>query len=232
MIRRSLTLPVTPTGSFFLWGPRQVGKSSLLKTTHPPATRVDLLRTDEYVRYLQRPSLLRDELRDAAPATLTLIDEVQKVPALLDEVHWLIESRSLVFRLCGSSARKVRRGHANMPGGRAVRYELFGLVHHELTAYREYRDREWDLSYWRLASGIEVDFVVHADRIAAAIEVKSTARVHDNHLAGLRAIAKDQKAVARRLLVCLEPRRRVTLDGIEIVPVTEFLRRLWADKVV
>ena len=61
-----------------------------------------------------------------------VIDEIQKVPALLDEVHWLIENRRAVFGLCGSSARKVRHGHANLLGGRALRYELHGPVSAEL----------------------------------------------------------------------------------------------------
>ena len=87
-----------------------------------------MLRTDDYVRYLQRPSLLRDELGDAAQGTLTVIDEIQKVLALLDEVHWLIEHQRLVLALCGSSARELRRGRANLLGGRAVRYKLFGFV--------------------------------------------------------------------------------------------------------
>jgi uncharacterized protein len=132
MFSRSLPLPENPTESFFLWGPRQVGKSHLLLQRYPDAKWVDLLLTQEYVRYLERPGLLRDELRSMPPGTLTVIDEVQKVPALLDEVHWLIERQALVFALCGSSARKVRRGHANLLGGRALRHELFGLVSDEL----------------------------------------------------------------------------------------------------
>ena len=382
MLKRRLSLPDPPRESFFLWGPRQVGKSSLLRVRYPTTRVIDLLLTEDFVRYLQRPGLLRDELRDAAPGTFTVIDEVQKVPALLDEVHWLIENRRLVFGLCGSSARKVRRGHANLLGGRAERYELFGFVSaevgaefdlvrflnhgylprhyladrprrllsayvadylkeeiaaeglirnlpvfatflstaalsdtelvnytniarecgvsgnavkeyfqilvdtllgrflpaytkrpkrrviqapkfyfadvgvvnqlarrgpvepgselfgkalenfvcHELTAYREYRERPWELHYWRLASGIEVDFVT--SDLAAAIEVKSTRQAGDHHLGGLRAIALDHRQVKRRLLVCLEPRRRVTADGIEIVPVQTFVKQLWNGELV
>ena len=381
MLQRSLTLPVAPRDSFFLWGARQVGKSSLLQERYPTARRIDLLLTEEFVRYTERPGLLRDELRDAPRGTLTIIDEVQKVPTLLDEVHWLIENRTLVFALCGSSARKLRRGHANLLGGRAERYELSGLVseeigptadlvrmanhgvlprhylsespgrlmrayvddylkgeiaaealvrnlpafagflraaaigdtelvnftniarecavssptvkeyyqilvdtlmgrflpaytqrpkrrviqapkfyfadvgvvsqlaqrgvvatgselfgkalenlvHHELCAYREYRARSWDLSYWRLASGIEVDFIIgHAD---VAIEVKSSARVGSQHLSGLTALRDDHPKTGRRLLVSLEAKRRVTQDGIEILPVMQFLRALWADEI-
>lgn len=381
MLRRSLHLPDPPSGSFFLWGPRQVGKSSLLAKTYPEANRIDLLLTEEYLRYLQAPGLLRDELRGAPPGTLTVIDEIQKVPALLDEVHWLIERQQLVFALCGSSARKVRRGHANLLGGRALRYELHGLVsdeigqeldlvryanhgtlprhylaerpgrmlrayvddylkeeiaaealvrnlpafaeflraaaigdtelvnysniarecgrsansvkeyyqilvdtllgqflpawtrrpkrrviqapkfyfsdvgvvnhlarrgslqpggelfgkalenllHHELCAWREYREKDLELSFWRLASGIEVDFLLGEADIG--IEVKSTRRASDADLAGLKALREDQPQVSRLILACLEPKPRQTRDGIDILPVRQFLEDLWAGKI-
>jgi len=135
MIRRTLQLPAKPKESFFLWGPRQSGKSRLLGATYPDAVWYDLLKTDLYIRLLERPSLLREELLYAQgekKAGFAVIDEVQKIPALLDEVHWLIENAGFVFALCGSSARKVRRGHANLLGGRAVRYELFGFVSEEI----------------------------------------------------------------------------------------------------
>jgi predicted AAA+ superfamily ATPase len=377
MLQRSLALPEPPADSFFLWGPRQVGKSSLLLKAYPRARRIDLLLTEEYLRYLQQPGLLRDELRDAPPGTLTVIDEIQKVPALLDEVHWLIERQQQVFVLCGSSARKLRRGHANLLGGRALRHELFGLVseeigqdldlvryanhgtlprhylaqhpanrlrayvddylkeeiaaealvrnlpafadflraaaigdtelvnyanvarecarsansvkeyyqilvdtllgrflpawtrrpkrrviqapkfyfadvgvvnhlarrgtlapgselfgkalenllHHELCAWREYRQLDIALSFWRLASGIEVDFLLGEAEIG--IEVKSTRRAADAHLAGLRALREDQPQVRRLVLVCLEQKPRRTPDGIEILPVGSFLEALW-----
>ena len=94
----------------------------------------NLLKADEFRRYVSRPELLREDLEAAAPgsARQIVIDEVQKVPPLLDEVHWLIENRGLRFALCGSSARKVRRGAANLLGGRALRYELRGLTAGEL----------------------------------------------------------------------------------------------------
>lgn len=133
-IKRSLALPVHPVESFILWGPRQTGKSTLMRGLYPDAYWIDLLRNDEFIRYLQRPGLLREEALSFSSPRLIVIDGVQKVPALLDEVHGLIEHRGLVFGLCGSSARKVRRGHANRLGGRAIRYELFGLVSEELAA--------------------------------------------------------------------------------------------------
>ncbi len=133
MIKRQLQLPAKPKESFFLWGPRQSGKSMLLRSTYSDALWYDLLKTDLFVRLMEQPSLLREELlyKDLS-SRVVVIDEVQKIPQLLDEVHWLIENTNYVFALCGSSARKVRRGHANLLGGRAVRYELFGLVSSEL----------------------------------------------------------------------------------------------------
>lgn len=131
MFTRAMALPNPPRESFFLWGPRQTGKSTLLRQTYPDATRVDLLTAREFARFSRDPGLLREDIA-ATGERFLIIDEIQKVPALLDEVHWLIENRGVVFALCGSSARKVRRGHANLLGGRALRYELHGLVSAEL----------------------------------------------------------------------------------------------------
>ena len=132
MFKRALSLPATPLENLFLWGPRQTGKTSLLRETFPASIWYDLLKTDLYVRFHTRPGLLREELLAVDTPQIIVIDEVQKVPTLLDEVHWLIENTSHHFVLCGSSARKVKRGQANLLGGRAVRYELFGLVSKEL----------------------------------------------------------------------------------------------------
>jgi predicted AAA+ superfamily ATPase len=377
MFTRGLFLPPPGRETFFLWGPRQTGKTTLLTAAYPDAFWVDLLKADEYRRYLERPERLREELLAEPFHGQVVIDEIQKVPALLDEVHWLHERRKLRFALCGSSARKVRRGAANLLGGRAIRYELHGLtatelggdfdltrllnhgylptvyessrperllasyvgdylreevaaeglvrnlpvfsaflsaaalsdgdlvnftniardcgvsgptvkghfgiledtllgrwlpaftkrpkrrvvgapkfyfsdvgvvnylarrgrlqpggelfgkafenwVFHELVAANAYRDQQVDLAYWRLASGIEVDFIV--GDMSAAIEAKATARVTADHLKGLRHLRQDHPGV-RALLVCLEPRRRVTDDGIEIMPVTAFIRAVAA----
>lgn len=375
MLRRSLRLPAPGLETFFLWGPRQTGKTTLLRETYPNVRWVDLLKADEYRRYLERPESLREEI-EAGPAPLqVVIDEIQKVPALLDEVHWMHERRRIRFALCGSSARKVRRGAANLLGGRAVRYELHGLtageigrdldlvrllnhgylpahyaadrpdrllaayvgdylreevaaeglvrnlpffstflgaaalsdgalvnfaniarecgvsaptvkdhfgiledtllgrwlpaytrrpkrrvigapkfyfadvgvvnvlarrgrlepggelfgkafenwVHHELVAANAYGAHAHDLSYWRLASGIEVDFIV--GQMSLAIEAKATARITADHLKGLRHLREDHPE-ARRVVVCLEARRRRTEDGIEILPARTFVESL------
>ncbi|MGB5416092.1 MAG: AAA family ATPase [Polyangiales bacterium] len=140
MFKRRLVLPKPGTESFFLWGPRQTGKSTLLRQTYSDGRWIDLLKAEEFRRYVARPELLRQEIEagETEPGRQIVIDEIQKVPALLDEVHWLIENRGLHFALCGSSARKVKRGAANLLGGRATRYELHGLSASEL-------GREFDL---------------------------------------------------------------------------------------
>ncbi len=132
MFTRALRLPRQGTETFFLWGPRQTGKTTLLKATYPDALWIDLLKAEEYRRYLQNPELLRAEIAASESIRQVVIDEVQKVPQLLDEVHWLHENRGIHFGLCGSSARKVKRGQANLLGGRAVRYELHGLTAGEI----------------------------------------------------------------------------------------------------
>lgn len=92
----------------------------------------DLLKTDVRMSFQLRPALLREECELLDEGELVIIDEVQKVPALLDEVHWLIENRGLRFILSGSSARKLRRSGANLLGGRALRRTLFPLVSAEI----------------------------------------------------------------------------------------------------
>jgi predicted AAA+ superfamily ATPase len=132
MFERKLILPPPGTETFFLWGPRQTGKSTLLHRCYPDAIWLDLLKAEEFRRYMSHPELLRSELAVAGENPFVVIDEIQKVPQLLDEVHWLHENRGVHFALCGSSARKVRHGAANLLGGRALRYELGGLSASEL----------------------------------------------------------------------------------------------------
>ncbi len=120
------------TESCFLWGPRQSGKSTLLKTLFPSSPYYDLLLSNEFERLNRKPALLREELLANYPTSPVIIDEVQKIPQLLDEIQWLIVNKKIQFVLCGSSARKLKRGGGNLLGGRALRYELFPLVSQEI----------------------------------------------------------------------------------------------------
>lgn len=131
MFERILEINLNENNAAFLWGPRKVGKTTLLHQKFPDAKYYDLLRTELKTRLLLTPSLLREELLAEKP-NLVIIDEIQKVPALLDEVHWCLENIKTKFILCGSSARKLKHGAANLLGGRAWRYELFPLTTKEL----------------------------------------------------------------------------------------------------
>jgi predicted AAA+ superfamily ATPase len=134
-IERALKIDLPPRQSAFLWGPRKTGKSTYLRAAFPDALTFDLLESDLMLDLARRPALLRERLLAAPKAKLrhpVILDEVQKVPALLDEVHWLIENRGLRFILCGSSARKLKRGGVNLLGGRAWRYEMHPLASVEI----------------------------------------------------------------------------------------------------
>ena len=132
MLERILKLEEVKEDSLFLWGSRQTGKSTLLKMLFPDARIYDLLKSDVRMALQMRPALLREECELLDEGELVIIDEVQKVPSLLDEVHWLIENKGLRFILSGSSARKLRRSGANLLGGRALRRTLFPLVSAEV----------------------------------------------------------------------------------------------------
>lgn len=383
MFERSVPIPADISETFFLWGPRQTGKTTFLMDRFPGALRVDLLRSADFVRYTREPQVLGEELLAMGQRPgIVLIDEIQKVPQLLDEVQRLMVEHGFVFGLCGSSARKLRRGHANLLGGRAIRFEMFGLtsqevggqadpvrfvnhgvlprhflaehpsrhqrayvedylrtevaqeglvrnlaafhdflraaalgdteivnfeniardcgvsaptvkehyqilvdtllgvfvpaytarekrrvirapkfyfkdvgcvnhlanrrnpvpgsetfgkafenwICHELHAHASYSERHHAIRYWRLASGVEVDFIL--GDMEAAIEVKATERVRPQHLAGLEQISEEHPEVGARILVCLESKARKLENGILVLPVMEFLERLWGGGIL
>jgi predicted AAA+ superfamily ATPase len=134
-IKRILDIKLPKKQSAFLWGPRKTGKTTYLKKHFPDSLIFDFLKTDFFIEVSKNPALLRERILAKDKNALKhpiILDEVQKVPQVLDEVHWLIENKGLRFILCGSSARKLRRGHVNLLGGRAWHYEMFPLVTAEL----------------------------------------------------------------------------------------------------
>ena len=131
IIRRQFDLRLPRGKSAFLWGPRRVGKSYWIRQHHADAPLIHLLKSDVYAEYASRPALLRERFAGKRHR-LIVIDEIQKVPALLDEVHWLIEHTAQSFLLTGSSARKLRRGHANLLAGRAWRRQMMPLTRSEV----------------------------------------------------------------------------------------------------
>ena len=185
MFSRNLQLPPSGKESFFLWGPRQTGKTTLLRERYPGCKWLDLLKSDEYVHYSARPERLRQEIEAEGlrPDKQIVIDEVQRVPELLNEVHWLIENHRLNFALCGSSARKVRRGGANLLGGRAFRYVMHGLTAGEL-------GREFDL-----------DRLLNHGCLPRAYESDEPTRVLDSYVADYLEQEIAAEGLVRRLPV-------------------------------
>lgn len=334
------------------------------------------------MRYEREPSRLREEVRAIPGDRRIVIDEVQKVPALLDEVHYLMQEDNRVFTLCGSSARKIRKTHANMLGGRALKRELLGLsaheigddfdletmlnsgplpphylgtdvderiaayvdlylkeeildegltrrlpvfstflraaaigdtevtnfsnigrecgvasstvrgyyeiledtlvgafvpaftrrarrrtqhapkfyfrdvgivnhlvrrghvapgtetfgkafenwIFHELSVHARRGSRPYEIAYWRLSSGIEVDFVL--GDAETAIEVKGKDRIHSRDTRNLDEFQKEHPSVKRRIVVCTEPRARITDSGVHILPYGDFISALWNGELI
>lgn len=121
-----------PEESFFLLGPRGVGKSAWVRSRFPEAYRFDLLDEGEYQDLLANPGMFGAELAAIEPGTWVVIDEVQRIPALLNEVHRRIEEDGLRFALLGSSARKLKTAGTNLLAGRAVRKLMYPFVPEEL----------------------------------------------------------------------------------------------------
>jgi predicted AAA+ superfamily ATPase len=122
---------VTGSAAAFLWGARQTGKTTYLHDRYPGARFYDLLDTALSAELSVTPRIFREEVLAERPE-LVVIDEVQHVPPLLEEVHWLLENTEIRFILCGSSARKLRRRSRNLLGGRAVDFRLMPLTSQEI----------------------------------------------------------------------------------------------------
>lgn len=121
-----------PESSFFLFGLRGVGKSTWIRSQLPDARRFDLLDEGLYQQLLADPAQFAAELRTLAPGNWVVLDEIQRLPGLLNEVHRFIEERRLRFALLGSSARKLRAAGVNLLAGRALWREMFPLTPEEL----------------------------------------------------------------------------------------------------
>lgn len=126
--------------SYFLFGPRGTGKSTWIQATYPNAMTVNLLRAKEYRELLKDPGLLEQWVKAANPKTV-VIDEIQKLPELLDEIQNLMfERKSLQFVLTGSSARKLKKMNANLLAGRARTREFYTITSHEMNYNFNLRD--------------------------------------------------------------------------------------------
>ncbi len=132
MYIRKQTFEGLDNESAFLWGARQTGKSTLLNHLFPDSLYFDLLLSDEYNRFIGNEGLLRQIVESSNKKGPVIIDEIQRIPQLLNEVHWLIVNKNKQFILSGSSPRKILKSGGNLLGGRAIRYELFPLSYSEI----------------------------------------------------------------------------------------------------
>jgi len=154
-----------PDRSFFLFGPRGVGKSTWLKDSLPKARFFDLLDSSLYMELSRDPSRLEAMAGNINENDWVVLDEVQKIPDILDEVHRLIENRKWRFALCGSSARKLRRKGTNLLGGRALTRELSSFSWKEL-------GRLFDVDFslqWGLLPWVQLDRVNAADILSSYV---------------------------------------------------------------
>ncbi|NLH39953.1 MAG: ATP-binding protein [Elusimicrobia bacterium] len=370
--KRLLDIPLKSDKSFFLWGPRKVGKTYWITHNIKNAVIIDLLKTDVFADYASRPSLLRERYQNHKG--IIVIDEIQKLPVLLNEIHWLIENKHIPFIITGSSARKLKNKNVNLLGGRAWRrvmtplslietegfdienimisgllpphflstkaiedlrgytadylkeeiaqeaivrnipsfseflkvaaitssellnytnvaresgvsskvvrnyfdiledtylgfrvhpwrksknrrlietekFYLFdiGITNYlcgrapkigtpefgksfeqyilmELKAFKDYRNPELDIRFWRTASGYEVDFILGEGDLA--LEVKGSSRVWEVDAKGLIALSEEMK-IKRKVIVCLEKEPRIISGDIEIEPWELFINKLW-----
>jgi predicted AAA+ superfamily ATPase len=125
----------TPELSFFLMGPRGSGKSTWLRATFPSAHMIDLLAEETFQRLLANPGHFAHELRAIAAGSWVILDEVQRLPSLLNEVHRFIEEKRIRFVLCGSSARKLKRANVNLLAGRALHRSMHPFLPEEMGAH-------------------------------------------------------------------------------------------------
>lgn len=132
MVTKYERLLQAPSSSFFLFGMRGVGKTTWARDRFPDAYGIDLLREDAYQSHMVDPRLFRRKLADLPPGSWVVVDEIQRLPALLNEIHSLIEEKGLRFVLLGSSARKLRRAGVNLLGGRALQRTLSPLLPSEV----------------------------------------------------------------------------------------------------
>lgn len=135
MLKRKQIFHELENESAFLWGARQTGKTTLLKTLFPESIYIDLLLNSEFLRFSRQSDLLKQIVEANKPSNPVIIDEIQRLPHLLNDVHWLMTNTDSQFILSGSSPRKILRSDVNLLGGRALRYELYPLVYPEFEEF-------------------------------------------------------------------------------------------------
>ncbi len=238
MYQRKLDLKaLLMKSSYFLFGPRSVGKSFLIKAQLPEAQVFALLNDDVYEELRRRPQSLGEQIKNSSK--IVVIDEIQKLPKLLDEVHLLIENRKIRFLLTGSSDRKLKREGANLLGGRAREAHLYPLIYNEIDDFdlikylnvggipRMYlsQDPIEDLkSYGRiyLAEEIKMEAAVrNYDRFVRFLETMALANGQEINY---QSLSSDSGVPARTIEGHIEILKD-TLIGFELLPFQKTIKR-------
>jgi predicted AAA+ superfamily ATPase len=154
-----------PHESFLLLGPRGTGKSTWIQEEIPAALTIDLLESDRYLEFSSRPSILRTMCDSLKAGDWVVIDEIQKVPGLLDEVQALYQKKNLRFALTGSSARKLKKTQANLLGGRFLDIQFYPLSCYE---FGNSFDLKSCLNFGSLP-GIAVNYEAAVPRLASYV---------------------------------------------------------------
>ena len=225
--------------AMFLFGARQVGKSTLLQERFPEAIYYDLLIDTVKKAFKRNPDSLRQALIDKPAGTLVIVDEIQKVPELLDSVHWLMVNKGIRFVLSGSSSRKLKRSGANTLGGRANPRTLFPLVWKEVTDFQIDRavqngmiPRHYliDDAIDRLEGYVEI-YLREEIRDEAAVEnidafeqFMEAAAISDGEMINYSNIASDC-GVAAKTVKAYYQILKDTLMGYEIPAYTKVIKR-------
>ncbi|MEO5969091.1 MAG: AAA family ATPase [Bdellovibrionia bacterium] len=223
--------------SFFLFGPRATGKSFLIKKTLSHAQIFNLLDDDTFDSLMRRPKSLSEQIKDFKK--IIVIDEIQKLPKLLDEVHRLIEDYGAKFLLTGSSARKLRHGGANLLAGRAWEAHLFPLVYPEipdfdLVSYINYgglprvvqsvNPKEELKAYVKIYLNEEIKAEAWVRSYEKFVRFLETMALSNGKELNYQTISSDAGVPARTLEGYIEVLRD-TLIGNELLPFTKTKKR-------
>lgn len=194
--------------SILLLGPRATGKSFLIRNSLEPALNINLLSAKEYARFSTRPALLAELCQSLPKGSLVVIDEIQKIPSLLDEVHRLIEESGIRFVLTGSSARKLKRGKANLLAGRAWTKELFPLTSFEL-------GKDFDLNRYLSHGGLPRVYTLKNDPLSVQSELETYVGTYLKEEVQAEALTRSLPSFARFLeVMALQSGEELFLEGI------------------
>lgn len=223
--------------NYFLFGPRATGKSSLIQEELKDALVIDLLDDDVYEELLKRPTSLSARLKN--PQQIVVIDEIQKLPKLLDEVHRLIQKKNIRFLLTGSSARKLKREGANMLGGRAREIHMHHLSFSEIPRFNLIRYLNYGglpLVYLSKEPALDLKAYVRT-YLAEEIKAEAAVRNYERFVRFLETMAlsngqeinyatlsSDSGVPARTIESYIEVLKD-TLVGFELVPFTKTVKR-------